>query len=77
MTDDKVGQIKCPKSSLEAGESMTCKSEGVAEKGQYKNEGRVRAQTNDGTEVGDKDDSHYLGVEAGKATYPNRKIDQR
>ncbi len=65
LNDNKIGDIDCPKSALEAGGSMTCTAEGVAEKGQYRNVARVRGTAPDKTETADKDDSHYLGVEAG------------
>jgi hypothetical protein len=65
VTDNQLGEISCPSTTLEPGESMTCKANGVAELGQYRNVGRVKGTAPDKTEVGDKDDSHYLGVESG------------
>jgi hypothetical protein len=63
VTDDQIGDIDCPMTTLDPSESMTCTAEGVAEEGQYRNEGRVVGIAPDGTEVADKDRSHYLGEE--------------
>jgi hypothetical protein len=74
LNDDKIGDMDCPKDALAAGESMTCSAEGIAERGQYRNVARVRGTAPDKTEVGDKDNSHYLGVEPdGK---PNIRIEK-
>jgi uncharacterized repeat protein (TIGR01451 family) len=67
VQDSKEGAITCPKTSLVAGESMTCSKLSVAVLGQYENEGTVRATganpSGSGiSEVSDRDMSHYLGV---------------
>ncbi len=64
VTDDKLGSIEsCPTSTLDPGVSMTCEATGIAESGKYKNTGKVVGKAPDGTEVSDKDSSHYNGVE--------------
>ena len=63
VTDDQIGDIVCPMTTLEPGESMTCTAEGIAEEGLYRNEGRVVGTGPDGTDVRDKDRSHYFGKE--------------
>lgn len=63
VTDDKVSVSNCPKTTLAAGESMTCSASGVAQAGQYEN----TASTNGTSPVGvvnDTDLSHYFGVDA-------------
>ena len=67
VQDTKEGAISCPKTSLVAGESMTCSKSSVAVLGQYENEGSVTATganpSGSGTlTVSDRDMSHYLGV---------------
>ena len=66
LDDDILGGIKCPRTTLKPGESMTCKASGVAEKGQYENVGSVRGTAPDKSVVRDKDHSHYLGIDPGK-----------
>jgi len=63
VTDDKEGKIDCPKTTLEAGESMTCTKEGVVKEGTYENEATASADSELG-ESEDKDKSHYTGVSA-------------
>jgi len=62
VTDDKEGAIDCPRTSLTPGESMTCTASGTAGEGQYANLGTVTGRTDGGTEVEDRDPSHYFGV---------------
>ena len=62
VSDDQLGVITCPESSLAAGQSMTCTAEGVAIEGQYRNVGSVTATGAENEEVGDEDASHYIGV---------------
>lgn len=66
VTDDQGVDVKCPKSSLEPAESMTCTGKGVAEACQYKNIGKAVGKTADGVEVSAEDASHYLGGQNAK-----------
>ncbi|HKV13228.1 MAG TPA: hypothetical protein VJ725_34125 [Thermoanaerobaculia bacterium] len=66
VTDDQGVDVKCPKSSLEPGESMTCTGKGVAEACQYKNIGKAVGKTSNGTEVSAEDASHYFGGQSAK-----------
>jgi len=69
VEDDQLGSISCPKANLAVGESMTCTAQGIAEEGQYRNEGWARGTAPDGQEVEDHDLSHYFGeVFAGRMT---------
>ncbi|MEA2564434.1 MAG: hypothetical protein QOH06_5938 [Acidobacteriota bacterium] len=63
VTDDKGVTVTCPKSSLTAGESMTCTGSGIAQIGQYKNVGAVTGQSLCGAPVSDDDPSHYYGID--------------
>lgn len=62
VTDDQGVNVSCPKTSLLAGESMTCTGTGVAEAGQYANIGCVDVYRGDGSHVLNAcDPSHYYG----------------
>jgi LPXTG-motif cell wall-anchored protein/uncharacterized repeat protein (TIGR01451 family) len=64
VTDDQVGAVTCPQTTLAVGESMTCTSiTGVAAAGQYENTASVTATsaTDPGVPVQDSDPSHYFG----------------
>ncbi|WP_069471329.1 DUF7507 domain-containing protein [Candidatus Marithrix sp. Canyon 246] len=61
VTDDVVGSISCPKTSLVVGESMICTATGTATANQYANVGSVTATDPDGDSVNDTDPSHYFG----------------
>jgi hypothetical protein len=61
VTDDKGVAVSCPKTTLLAGESMTCTGNGTAQAGQYKNVGAVTGQPPCGNPVSDDDPSHYYG----------------
>ncbi len=63
VTDDKEGNITCPQTSLEPGESMECTKSGVAKEGAYTNMGRVTGETPD-KNVTDEYPSNYYGVVA-------------
>jgi len=64
VNDDKEGKVVCPKSTLEAGNSMTCTPKrGKADEGLYKNVAKVEAKSTTGTVVYDSDSSHYRGGE--------------
>lgn len=65
VTDDKIGSITCPQSSLSIGASMTCTATGVAVSGQYSNTGSVTGTPPSGPPVTDTDPSHYFGSTAG------------
>ncbi|KYJ87426.1 DUF7507 domain-containing protein [Sulfurovum riftiae] len=58
VTDDIEGNILCPSTILEPGESMTCSKTGIATLGQYENTGTVTA---DG-DIQGSDVSHYNGI---------------
>jgi hypothetical protein len=62
VTDDQLGAVTCPKTTLAAGESMTCTENGTAVEGPYANVGEVTANTPTGLAVGDTDPSHYTGA---------------
>ncbi|MEJ8569339.1 COG1470 family protein, partial [Elongatibacter sediminis] len=64
VSDDKLGAVSCPKSTLAVGESMTCTANGTAVAGQYSNLGTATA-TSTGGDVNDSDPSHYFGVQGG------------
>lgn len=65
VTDDHSGvDVNCPKTTLAAGEDITCTAKGDAQMGQYDNVGTVTA-TGAGTQVTANDPSHYFGVAAG------------
>ncbi len=57
VTDDQVGAISCPQTTLVPGASMTCTAFGTAVEGQYANVGLVTTDQ----EVTDSDPSHYIG----------------
>ncbi len=70
VTDDKEGNISCPKSCLDSLEEMTCIKKGVAKLGQYENMAVVHGKcadtnssncANDGNVTND-DPSHYYGI---------------
>lgn len=65
VTDDKLGNISCPKSSLKAGESMTCTASGVATACQYTNTGTVTGTSTSGVTLSALDYGFYFGQ-----TYP-------
>jgi hypothetical protein len=60
LTDDREGAITCPKSTLAAGESMTCVETGTAQVGDYRNVGTVTGKGADTQQdVTDSDPSGY------------------
>lgn len=61
VTDDQLGPIDCPKTSLDPGESMTCTATGTAEPGQYENLGTACGTPTGGAPICDEDPSHYYG----------------
>ncbi|MCL6582415.1 MAG: hypothetical protein K6U11_02140 [bacterium] len=66
VSDDKLGLITCPKTTLDQGESMTCTATGTAQAGQYKNTGTATALDPLGNELTAKDPSCYFGVSPAK-----------
>jgi hypothetical protein len=65
VVDDPRGEVTCPSTTLEPGESMVCTDSDVAEAGAYENTGTVTALDPAGTQVTDSDPSHYTGSVAG------------
>ncbi|HWN43888.1 MAG TPA: hypothetical protein VNW71_16810 [Thermoanaerobaculia bacterium] len=65
VTDDKGVAVSCPKTTLAAGESMTCTGSGKAQACQYANLGTVTGKTPGGQTLTHSDPSHYYGK-----TYP-------
>ncbi len=63
VTDDKVNAVTCPKTALDAGESMTCTANGTATAGQYKNIGTATGKFG-GATVTANDPAHYFGAAA-------------
>ena len=61
VTDDQGVSVSCPKTTLAAGESMTCTASDTALVGQYENEGMVIGTPPIGSDVSDTDPSHYFG----------------
>ncbi len=71
VVDDRGVSISCGgQTTLSAGQVMTCTGTGVATLGQYRNVGKVTANSMAGA-VDDSDPSHYLGV---TATPPSGEI---
>ena len=62
VVDNKEGNITCPKSELNPGESMVCKKDGIAKEGLYENIATVSGNGDDNKTLTDKDPSHYTGV---------------
>ncbi|WP_305046482.1 DUF7507 domain-containing protein, partial [Geoalkalibacter sp.] len=60
VTDNKIGAIMCPQTTLAVGEVMTCTAEGIAMAGQYANIGTATGDHGD-MAVTDNDPSHYYG----------------
>ena len=65
VTDDQLGAVSCPSTSLPATESMTCTMTGVAVAGQYENTATVQGTASTNAPVSDTDVSHYFGAAAG------------
>lgn len=61
VSDDKIGAITCPATSLAVGASMTCSATGTAILGQYTNMGSVTGKGN-GTTVSATNPDNYYGV---------------
>ena len=65
VSDDEIGPVACPQTTLAAGESMTCTAvTGVVLPGQYANVAAVTGLTPLDEIVSDSDPSHYFGASA-------------
>jgi hypothetical protein len=71
VVDDQGVTVTCPRTTLAAGETMTCVATGVAVAGQYANNGTAAGFDPSQTIVTDIDPSHYYG----KAILPVTGID--
>ncbi|MGE3343271.1 MAG: SdrD B-like domain-containing protein, partial [Vicinamibacterales bacterium] len=60
LTDDKIGGVACPATSLNAGQSMTCSATGTAVAGQYTNIGTVTGTAPEGETVTATDPDNYF-----------------
>jgi hypothetical protein len=63
LTDDQLGPVTCPQTTLAVGEEMTCTATGTAELGQYANTATVVGTDAAGDIVTDDDPSHHFGVD--------------
>jgi uncharacterized repeat protein (TIGR01451 family) len=63
LTDDQVGPVTCPQTTLAVGEEMTCTATGTAELGQYANTATVVGTDPGGDTVTDDDVSHHFGAD--------------
>jgi hypothetical protein len=61
VTDDRVGAISCPRTTLQPGESMTCTAAGVATACQYTNTATAVGTPPSGPDVAAQDSSFYFG----------------
>ncbi|HEX5717842.1 MAG TPA: hypothetical protein VF179_16915 [Thermoanaerobaculia bacterium] len=61
VTDSKGVAVSCPKTTLAAGESMTCTGNGTAQSGQYSATGTANGNGPCGQSVSDSDPVHYYG----------------
>ena len=64
VTDDRLGTIACPSTTLAPAATMTCSKSGTATAGAYKNVGTVTAKDGTGTSVTATDPENYFGVNA-------------
>ncbi len=61
VTDNQIGQIACPESTLAPQETMDCTASDIAMAGQYANMALVEGTTPGGMDITDEDPSHYFG----------------
>lgn len=61
VTDDRLGEVTCPKSELDSGESMTCTATSIVGPGQYYNVGSAVGTPPCGPAVSASDPAHYYG----------------
>jgi hypothetical protein len=62
VRDDQGLTVSCPFSTLDAGQSKTCKANGLASIGQFKNTGTVTASPPCGDLISAQDSAYYFGV---------------
>jgi hypothetical protein len=65
VTDSKGVVVSCPKTTLAAGESMTCTGNGTAQSGQYSAIGKATGKGSCDKSVSDEDPVHYFGQTIG------------
>ncbi|MFL6192702.1 MAG: hypothetical protein ACJ75H_00915 [Thermoanaerobaculia bacterium] len=66
VSDDQGVQVKCPRTKLAPGESMTCTGKGTAVACQYENIGFAIASPPSGPDLTAQDASHYFGTQNAK-----------
>lgn len=62
VTDDQIGAVSCPQSTLGLRQSMVCTATGTATPGQYTNTATTIGTAPDGAEVSAEAINHYYGV---------------
>jgi hypothetical protein len=67
VSDSKGVSLACPKTTLQANESMTCTGSGTAQSGQYSGMGTATGIGACGQTVSDDDPVHYYGTTSGGA----------
>src|SRR5262249_27413884 len=65
LTDDKVGAVTCPATTLAVGANMTCTKTGTAVAGQYTNTGTVTGKSAINQNVSASDSDNYFGMTTG------------
>lgn len=65
LSDDKLGAVTCPATTLQVGDSMTCTATSTVVEGPYVNIGTVTGRAPDQTAVRATDPANYVGVRAG------------
>lgn len=65
VTDDTIPVVSCPKSTLAAGESMTCVAQTSALSGLHTNVGTAAGTPPVGSQVSDTDPANYYGEQVG------------
>jgi hypothetical protein len=63
LTDNQLGPVTCPQSTLAVDEEMTCTATGTAGLGQYANIATVTGTDPTGAAVTDDDPSHHFGAD--------------
>lgn len=62
VTDNKIGSITCPSTTLASGEVITCTAAGTVVEGQYTNTATVNGTPSTGSPVSASDSSYYTGI---------------
>ncbi len=70
VSDNVLGPITCPKTTLTPGETMTCIANALAESGQHANIGTASGMPAGGSAVTDADPGHYLVLVAFQGCTP-------